>query len=51
MYFRFKAVRWMPGVVVEIANDAVKVDFNHPLAGRNIIFKVDIIDVTPSSIH
>ena len=41
----------LPGVVVEIGNELVKVDFNHPLAGRNIIFKVDIVEVSPSSIH
>ena len=41
----------MPGVVIEIGEDSVKVDFNHPLAGRNIIFKVDIIDVASNSIH
>ena len=43
--------RELPGVVVEIGNELVKVDFNHPLAGRNIIFKVDIVEVSPSSIH
>ena len=41
----------LPGVVIEVGDDLVKVDFNHPLAGRNIIFKVDIIEVSPSSIH
>jgi FKBP-type peptidyl-prolyl cis-trans isomerase SlpA len=41
----------LPGVVIGIGDDSVKVDFNHPLAGRNIIFKVDIIDVAPNSIH
>lgn len=41
----------LPGVVVEIGNELVKVDFNHPLAGRNIIFKVDIVEVSASSIH
>ena len=41
----------LPGVVVEIGSDLVKVDFNHPLAGRNIIFKVDIVEVAPNSIH
>jgi FKBP-type peptidyl-prolyl cis-trans isomerase SlpA len=41
----------LPGVVIEIGNELVKVDFNHPLAGRNIIFKVDIVEVSPSSIH
>ena len=41
----------LPGVVVEIGSDLVQVDFNHPLAGRSIIFKVDIIEVAPNSIH
>jgi len=41
----------LPGVIVDIEGDRVKVDFNHPLAGRNIIFKVDIVDIAPSSIH
>jgi FKBP-type peptidyl-prolyl cis-trans isomerase SlpA len=41
----------LPGVIVEIGDDFVKVDFNHPLAGRNIIFKVDIVEVAPNSVH
>ena len=41
----------LPGVIVEIGDEYVSVDFNHPLAGRNIIFKVDIVEVAPSSIH
>jgi len=41
----------LPGVIMEIGDDSVKVDFNHPLAGRNIIFKVDIVEVVPDSIH
>lgn len=41
----------LPGVVIEVGDDSVKVDFNHPLAGRNIIFKVNIIEVAPNSIH
>lgn len=35
----------LPGVVSAIDGDNVTVDFNHPLAGRNIQFDVDIIDV------
>ena len=41
----------LPGVVIEVGDNLVRVDFNHPLAGRNIIFKVDIIEVSTSSIH
>ncbi len=35
----------LPGVVKSIDGETVTVDFNHPLAGRNIQFDVDIIDV------
>lgn len=35
----------LPGVVRRVGEDDVDVDFNHPLAGRDIIFKVAIIDV------
>ena len=35
----------LPGVIKSIAGDTVMVDFNHPLAGREIQFDVDIIDV------
>ena len=41
----------LPGVVIEVGDNLVRVDFNHPLAGRNIIFKVNIIEVSSSSIH
>ena len=34
------------GTIIEIANDEVAVDFSHPLAGRTLIFKADIVDVT-----
>ena len=38
----------LPGAVVSLDADSVEVDFNHPLAGRNIIFDVEIIDVVPA---
>ena len=41
----------LPGVIAAIHKDKVEVDFNHPLAGRNIIFTVNIVDVEPGSIH
>ena len=41
----------LPGVIAAIHAENVDVDFNHPLAGRSIIFTVDIVDVEPSSIH
>jgi FKBP-type peptidyl-prolyl cis-trans isomerase SlpA len=33
------------GAVIEIEEDRVKVDFNHPLAGREIVFEVEILSV------
>ena len=34
------------GTIVEVKGDDVAVDFSHPLAGRTLIFKADIIAVT-----
>jgi len=33
------------GKVLEISDDKVKMDFNHPLAGINLFFKGEIVDV------
>lgn len=33
------------GVLTRILKDKIEVDFNHPLAGKNLIFDVSIIDV------
>jgi FKBP-type peptidyl-prolyl cis-trans isomerase SlpA len=41
----------MPGVVQEFDERTVTVDFNHPLAGRDIEFSVRIIDVNPAITH
>jgi FKBP-type peptidyl-prolyl cis-trans isomerase SlpA len=35
----------LPGVVRQVMEEHVEVDFNHPLAGRRIVFDVSIIDV------
>ena len=35
----------LPGVIVGIDDDYVDVDFNHPLAGKTILFDVAIINV------
>lgn len=37
----------LPGVVSRVEGDQVDVDFNHPLAGRTLMFEVEIIDVEP----
>ncbi len=41
----------LPGVVSEVSDESVTVDFNHPLAGRDIRFTVKIIEVAPAITH
>jgi FKBP-type peptidyl-prolyl cis-trans isomerase 2 len=36
------------GTILEIKDDVFTVDFNHPLAGRNVIFSVTIVSVEKS---
>ena len=38
----------LPGAVLELDENSVKVDFNHPLAGRRLIYDVEILDVVPA---
>ena len=33
------------GIVLDVDGDDIKVDFNHPLAGNNLVFEVEILDV------
>jgi FKBP-type peptidyl-prolyl cis-trans isomerase SlpA len=35
----------IPGTIIEIKDDIVVVDFNHPLAGHTIQFFVEILDI------
>lgn len=37
------------GTVLALEGEAVEVDLNHPLAGRRVIFDVQIIDVRPAN--
>ena len=39
----------LPGVIKSIAGDDISVDFNHPLAGKPIVFKVHLIDVVAAA--
>ncbi|HLS98405.1 MAG: FKBP-type peptidyl-prolyl cis-trans isomerase [Porticoccaceae bacterium] len=41
----------LPGVVVDFDEETVTVDFNHPLAGRDIVFRVAILAVEPAVTH
>lgn len=46
--FEDKAKTTLAGVVKSVNDDIVEVDFNHPLAGRNVVFEVEIMRVTPA---
>lgn len=35
----------IPGIITDVAGDSVTVDFNHPLAGQDVIFDVEILSV------
>ncbi|MCN4145043.1 MAG: peptidylprolyl isomerase [Thiohalomonas sp.] len=35
----------VPGIILELTEDKVLVDFNHPLAGHEVIFSVEVIDI------
>jgi FKBP-type peptidyl-prolyl cis-trans isomerase SlpA len=41
----------LPGVIVALGDEHITVDFNHPLAGRTILFDVAIHRVEPAELH
>lgn len=41
----------LPGVVQRFDEEVVIVDFNHPLAGRDILFEVAILKIEPVQVH
>ena len=41
----------LPGLIVSFDDDEVTIDFNHPLAGRNILFDVLVHRVEPVELH
>lgn len=50
MEFQDKGGGTLAGVVKTVNDDKVEVDFNHPLAGRNVVFEVEIAKVTPAGV-
>jgi len=46
--FEDKAKTNLFGVVKSVNEDITEIDFNHPLAGKNITFEVEIFKVTPA---
>lgn len=39
----------LPGVIHRLMGDMVEVDFNHPLASRDIVFDVEIVAIDPAA--
>lgn len=37
----------VPGTVVDVSEREVRVDFNHPLAGHDLVFEVEVLAVEP----
>ena len=40
--------RQFPAKIAEVTKDKVKIDLNHPLAGKTLIFKIKIVEVKNS---
>ncbi len=38
-----------PVTIVEVKEDAVVLDANHPLAGKDLTFALELVDITPKS--
>ena len=36
----------IPVTIIDVENETVTIDFNHPLAGKNLIFDVEIVSVS-----
>jgi FKBP-type peptidyl-prolyl cis-trans isomerase SlpA len=39
----------LPGTILAVTENAVDIDFNHPLAGHAVTFEVQIVDVIPAN--
>ena len=35
----------LPGMIREVSGTSVTIDFNHPLAGQEITFVIDIVEI------
>lgn len=48
--FEDKGKNTLPGVITVVDDSDIAVDFNHPLAGQSVLFKVSIFKVTPPGV-
>ena len=47
MEFSLPSGEQVPGTIIELRDDSVMVDFSHPLANREILFDVEVLEVQP----
>lgn len=45
--FTFPDQEERAGIIRQVSDEIVVVDFNHPLAGQSVMFDVDIVDIDP----
>lgn len=38
--------RQVPVVIAEVADESVKIDANHPLAGKDLTFELELVEIT-----
>lgn len=39
----------LPVTITEVKNDSVTLDANHPLAGQDLIFDIELVEIVPTS--
>jgi peptidylprolyl isomerase len=39
----------VPAKVVEVSEEAIKVDANHPLAGQELTFDIELVEIVPAA--
>lgn len=47
--FTFPQQGEQPGIIRQISDNIIIVDFNHPLAGQSVMYDVDIVDIDPEA--
>ena len=40
----------LQGIILSIEGSSIKVDFNHPLAGEDVIFEIEIKQIEPEKL-
>jgi FKBP-type peptidyl-prolyl cis-trans isomerase 2 len=38
----------LPGMITGVTDKEITIDLNHPLAGKNLNFKLKVVEVSPS---